>query len=216
MVYHEQYRDFHNQGKVMHRIVVILSIVALLGACTCAPATIPTDYPAKTISPVKTRTVTRSPAPTRTATPTPSTRPTFTPVPAERPEYDNISGTYKVVRSDGGWCIIKIILEQHAPEDVIGFELFCIRGAPSYNSGSALGRLLSGHNMAVFSPNQKCSIVLIFKPNSIDVTQIGMDFDCGFGHTVYADGIYQLIDDRPPVIGCMRGDNPCNLPVPIP
>ena len=200
----------------MYRIVVILSIVVLLGACTCSPTTTLADNPATPISFSKIHTVTRLPTPTRTATTTPSPSPTFTPVPAERAEYDNISGTYKVVRSDGGWCIIKVILEQHAQEDVIGFELFCIRGAPSYNSGSALGRLLSGHDVAVFSPNKKCSIVLIFKPNRIEVTQIGMDFDCGFGGTVYADGTYILIDDKPPVLGCMRGDNPCNLPQAIP
>jgi hypothetical protein len=160
--------------------------------------------------------MTRSPAPTKTATPTPSPPPTFTPVPAERPTYDSISGTYKAVSSDGGWCVIKIILEQYAPSTVIGFEIFCIRGAPSYNSGSGMARLLFAHHMAVFSPSQKCSIVMFFKPNRIEVTQIGMDFDCGFGGNVYSGGIYTLIDDKPPVIGCMRGDNPCNLPHPIP
>jgi hypothetical protein len=99
----------------------------------------------------------------------------------------------------------------HAPT-----PLFCIKGEPSYNSGSAIGRLLFAHDTAVFAPNPKCSIVFDFNPNTIDVKQIGLDFDCGFGHGVYADGTYLLINDKPPVIGCMRMGNPCNLEYPIP
>jgi len=170
--------------------------------------------PTNAISPSFTPTRTPTMLPTQTQSSVPVS--TFTPIPLVRPEQDNISGTYQLKRSDGGECVIKVIFEPTSPIDKIGFELFCIRGAPSYNSGRALANVLLAHNMAVYSPNTTCSIVLEFLDDEIAVTQIGLDSDCGFGHTVYADGTYQLIDNKPPVLGCMRLDNPCNLPVPIP
>jgi hypothetical protein len=191
--------------------IVALFSITILTACATTPVKISTATalpPSPTIKPASTKIS----QPTQTSIPSP----TFTSVPSERLEGDNISGTYKVDRTDGGECVIKVILEPLTPIEQISFELFCIRGAPSYNSGGALGKLLFGHNMAVYAPNRSCNIVLEFRNDEIEVTQIGLDFDCGFGHTVYADGIYKLIDNKPPVIGCMRQDNPCGLPVPIP
>jgi hypothetical protein len=100
--------------------------------------------------------------------------------------------------------------------DQISFELVCSRGTPSYNSGYAFSKIHMADSIAVHSPNDACSIVFEFQDNLIKVTQIGLDSDCGFGHGVYASGIYSLIDDSPPVLGCMRLDNPCGLPISTP
>ena len=46
----------------------------------------------------------------------------------------------------------------------------------------------------------------------ITLTQLGMDFDCGFGHAVYADGIYKLVDPKPPILGCLGVGDHCAEP----
>lgn len=136
---------------------------------------------------------------------------------SENPELDQISGTYEQDKGDGGICTVKVILEPRInPIDEISFELFCVRGAPSYNNGYAMAKILMAHNLAVYSPNDRCSIVFEFGEDELVVTQIGMDFDCGFGHSVYADGVYLRTDEEPPLLGCMRMDNPCGLETPTP
>lgn len=165
------------------------------------------------INPTSTQSTTSFQSPT----PNPQPYPTSTPPLQQRSEFDNVSGTYKVTRNDGGECVIKVALTDKSAFDTLNFELFCIRGAPSYNSGIARGNLLFGHDIAVYnSPIGKCNIVLQFHEKSIEVTQIGLDYECGFGATIYADGTYYLIDDTPPIIGCMNLINSCNLEEPIP
>ncbi len=199
--------------------IVAFFLIITLTACAITPAAISVETAlpiATALSPSPTIKLTPTKISAITLTQTPFSTLTFTPVPSKRPEGDKISGTYKVNKADGGECVIKVILELLAPFEQIDFELFCILGEPSYNSGGALAKLLFAHNMAVYAPDRSCNIVLEFRNDEIEVTQIGSDFDCGFGHAVYADGIYKLIDNKPPIIGCMRQDNPCGLSVPIP
>jgi hypothetical protein len=137
---------------------------------------------------------------------------TQTQLPSGRANYDKVSGSYGIDRSDGGYCRLLIVMEpRDEPFDKISFELFCIRGAPSYNSGYAMELIYLSNNIAVYTPSDKCNIVFQFYPASVYVTQIGLDFDCGFGHAVYADGSYSLLSRTIPRLGCMRLDNPCNL-----
>jgi hypothetical protein len=101
---------------------------------------------------------------------------------------------------------------------VAAFELSCNRGAPSYNLGYAYGRFALANHIGVYHVSYwsegECNIVFTFETESVHVEQIGLDFDCGFGHGVYADGDYSLVDDRPPVLGCMYPENPCT-PTPV-
>jgi hypothetical protein len=198
------------------RILTIVSFF-FLSACSGAIGNAPTriSITTPTITPIiLVTTSSDTPEPTNTPNSQPST--TSTPPLPQRSKFDNISGTYKVTNSDGGECVIKVAFEQIDPIKKINFEVFCIRGAPSYDAGWTNAQLLYGHDMAVYAPSPDCNIVLQFHDNQIDVTQIGLDYKCGFGATVYTDGIYKLIDDKPPVIGCMNEINSCNLEEPIP
>jgi hypothetical protein len=158
----------------------------------------------------KTTRKTNTPIPSKTFTPSPN--PTKTQVPKERSKYDEVSGTYQYGNNYGARGMIRVIFEQQPvdensliphPFDVIGFEILYIHGAPSYNSGYAISKISMTNHLAVYSPNDACYIVLMFRRNEIEVTQIGLDFDCGFGHSVYVDGIYKLIDPTPPELGCL-------------
>jgi len=128
------------------------------------------------------------------------------------------SGTYAI--ANGGRCTLKTVHDLlKAPFQEIEIELACNRGAPSYNSGYVLATARIAENVAVFSPDfpndngDECFLIFAFGEAKVNITQIGLDYECGFGGSVYANGTYQLIDDSKPILGCMRGDNPCNLDV---
>jgi hypothetical protein len=212
-----------NVGGYMKSQMILLPIIVIIVSCGTVPTT------ATTLLEKLTETNTTSYTPTQlntiiienTMTPTKqkaTPRQTKTSIPTDtqtilpntRAEYDKVSGTYKLIRSDGSGCTILILLEPRMdPFDKISFELFCIRGAPSYNSGHAIDMILLSNDMAVYSPSDTCNIVFQFFPTSIIVNQIGLDFDCGFGHAVYADGVYTLTDNKPPRLGCLALNNPC-------
>lgn len=65
----------------------------------------------------------------------------------------------------------------------------------SVNLGSASGQATIEGNVATFLPEdtQGCKITMTFLPGKLVVKQDGNDFDCGFGHNVYADGTYRKI-----------------------
>ena len=197
-------------------LYLLLMGILLLQACSQESVSDVTPIPQVTqtrIVPSLTSTKMSSPTPTDTPLPTS----THTPPPLARPDYDKISGMYELIRSNGEGCRVKVILEPNIePFAYIGFELLCIGHAPSLNSGYALARIRIADNVAVYSPDPACRIVFEFQDNQLKVTQIGLDADCGFGNGIYANGSYVLIDDKPPVLGCMRMDNPCNLPTATP
>jgi hypothetical protein len=113
--------------------------------------------------------------------------------------------------------VVKVMVESPVPSlDRVGIEIFCMLAAPSYNSGWAMDRVQVVDNTAVISPGSGCSLVFDFSVDQVEVTQIGAPADCGFGANVYVDGVYRSIDKKPPVLGCMRLDNPCNVPVATP
>ena len=122
-----------------------------------------------------------------------------TPTPTVMPDHD-YSGTYVLMRgedyAEDGGCFLKVRHEISDPFsgqlDDISFELECIRGAPSYNLGYASGTILFDSHMAVYSSPFGCALVFEFRGEFINVVQIGTSDDCGFGHAVYADGLYQL------------------------
>jgi hypothetical protein len=124
----------------------------------------------------------------------------------------NHTGTYTFSRDNDAGCTLLVLHEiSSAPLNTIGFELLCHRGAPSYNLGHAEGNVLIGNHTAVWSsssPFGECHLIFEFAETSVEVKQIGQSLDCGFGGFVYADGIYQLINDATPTLGCMW-TNPC-------
>lgn len=203
----------------MRNTVFIFSLLAITFLTSCAIGTVTSTETVKSIA-SPTINVSVVPASTNTLTakeilslyPTLIPTPTFIPAPIERLDGDNISGKYQFVLNEGRGCILAVVLE---PTDEIGFELLCNRGAPSYNSGYAKGKTLIVNNIAVYSPkffpdkDQQCSIVFQFEENKVIVTQLGESFECGFGHAVYASGTYELIDNKPPQLGCLHPPDYC-------
>jgi len=63
------------------------------------------------------------------------------------------------------------------------------------NIGEALGEADIDGNVATFIPGDttKCKITLTFLTNRMEVTQEGLDADCGFGHNVVATGSYRRV-----------------------
>jgi len=107
----------------------------------------------------------------------------------------------------GSYCLLNVAMQPESYPQEIGIELGCDRGAPSMNSGYALDIIILEEDTAVYSPwfnLGECYIVLKFINNQVKVVQIGSGLDCGFGHAVYADGTYDLIDPTPPILGCME------------
>ena len=198
--------------------------------------TLPTASSTSTVKPSLTSTSTVVPtfteSPTATESPldTPIPTRTFAPVPLERPAGDLISGTYKYERGDGGYCAIRAVLQPFvSPYYEVAIELFCVRGPPSYNGGYAPPqKILMSDNIAVYSVSEDsyfyiegwadapCHLVFQFGDGTITVTQLGLDFSCGFGHTVYADGVYTLIDPKPPHLGCLDIFDYCAEFYPLP
>ena len=67
-------------------------------------------------------------------------------------------------------------------------------GEMSANLGSADGTAMIEGDTAIFSPdeNGQCKIAIKFvKRGTIEVTQSGVDSECGFGHNVSAGGTYK-------------------------
>lgn len=131
----------------------------------------------------------------------------------------NPTGTYILTRENGSGCILKM-LEQPTdkPFRQLDFELLCMRGDPSYNSGYAMATIFMADNKAVYFIQYDgaipCSIIFEFQESAVQVEQIGTWSDCGFGGSVYANGIYELKDHAPPVLGCMREYTPCVMETP--
>ncbi len=63
------------------------------------------------------------------------------------------------------------------------------------NLGEAMGEATIKGHVATFVPGEttKCKITMTFLTNRMEVTQEGLDADCGFGHNVMATGTYRRI-----------------------
>jgi hypothetical protein len=63
------------------------------------------------------------------------------------------------------------------------------------NIGEAIGEAEIEGNVAIFIPGDTngCKITLTFLTNRMEVTQEGLDADCGFGHNVIATGTYRRV-----------------------
>ena len=81
------------------------------------------------------------------------------------------------------------------------FYLEVNRGAPSYNSGSLMGKLfISNQNTYEYTSNEFGSCGLTFKLDDdfISIKTIDDRYNCGFGNAVSADGVYKLLNNYIP------------------
>lgn len=79
------------------------------------------------------------------------------------------------------------------------------KGAPSYNSGSFVDTLDYANNRAFYTDpefDESCTITFDFEENSAIVEEItdDLNFGCGFGHAVVADGIYKKTSSQIPIL----------------
>ena len=122
------------------------------------------------------------------------------------------TGTYHLIWNEEAGCHL-YVLHVHSQQafDEITIELYCNRGPPSYNSGYIMDTLLAYENLAVYSSDHgDCAIILEFSEASVSLTQIGQPGDCGFGGGVFAHGIYDLVNERNPPLGCLNPQSPCD------
>ena len=111
---------------------------------------------------------------------------------------ESLTGTYAVHWTRGARCALEIL---QLPGAKVRFQLYCNRGAPSYNSGVASGVIGVRNGAGVYATAEyggRCEIRFKFRGNRVTVTQQGSDSDCGFGHNVYCDGIYRVRSRKRP------------------
>lgn len=78
---------------------------------------------------------------------------------------------------------------------------YIVNGELSANMGELDGEAAIVGDVAVYdsAENGTCTITIKFvRPGTIKVTQEGMDFACGFGHNVFADGTYKKVSNAKP------------------
>ncbi len=123
--------------------------------------------------------------------------------------YLNPTGTYyldgKAIKRDGeiygyfGEIRIKLI-----DSSKVAMSFYVCKGAPSYNSGSFSDTLNYFSEKVIYIPDDDstCIITFQFKKQGINVTQSqdDLNFGCGFGHGVFADGYYKRISKKTPEI----------------
>lgn len=100
-----------------------------------------------------------------------------------------INGLYRYSRND-----FRILaLGHHKLKVQFNGEWMTRGGYP--NIGEAIGEATIAGNVATFIPGDttKCKITMTFLTNRMEVTQEGLDADCGFGHNVMATGTYRRI-----------------------
>ena len=81
------------------------------------------------------------------------------------------------------------------------FYLEVNRGAPSYNSGSLMGKLfISNQNTYEYTSNEFgfCGLTFKLDDDFISIKTIDNGYNCGFGNAVSADGVYKLLNNYIP------------------
>jgi hypothetical protein len=86
---------------------------------------------------------------------------------------------------------------------ILLFHLELNRGAPSYNSGVAMGKIiLNGNNGFYIEKDEfmNCEIHFIFGPDYVQISQKENEYGCLFGANVIIDGLYKLKSNIVPLI----------------
>lgn len=81
-------------------------------------------------------------------------------------------------------------------DNTILFYIDLNRGAPSYNMGSLYGRVKITNNIGIFYTkfdyaDNGCKWSFTFTQNSLTIKTFDNEYECGFGHAVYADGTFK-------------------------
>jgi hypothetical protein len=86
----------------------------------------------------------------------------------------------------------------------VAISLFVCRGAPNYNNGSFIDTLVYTNNRAIHKTenDSSCAIIFTFKRNKVEIEQkqANLNFGCDFGQRVFADGVYDKVSNKIPLI----------------
>lgn len=86
---------------------------------------------------------------------------------------------------------------ERSGRDAIVVQLIVVRGWPSYNMGELTDTTVISNGIAVITTedDSSCVITLVFDRSGVKVTQVAdnLNFACGFGHAVVAEGYYRKI-----------------------
>jgi hypothetical protein len=123
------------------------------------------------------------------------------------------TGTYTYdLGKDQGTGTIKILA---IDEKSLRFDLEIVGKAPAHNQGTMEGTASYVGNVATIATTEfgdSCIITLTFQEDRIIAqTLAGRAGGCGFGHNVWADGTYQLVDDLDPFRGEGGDETPKEL-----
>ncbi len=82
------------------------------------------------------------------------------------------------------------------------FYLDVCRGAPSYNMGMLFGVMDIEGSTGTYENHQNewmdCSLQFVFAKKSVVIDYFDEKYNCGFGHAVYANNTYKLVDKEVP------------------
>lgn len=114
----------------------------------------------------------------------------------------NIGGTYSFGDNVEEGPVGSVIVYPLTDNTALFFLDVC-RGAPSYNLGQIFGQMTIKNNIGVYDSkfdddDLNCFIKFEFNSDQLIVTTSDGHDDCGFGHAVYADNTYKLVDKSIP------------------
>ena len=119
--------------------------------------------------------------------------------------HERYAGTYsyglKPKSKDGHFGLIYIYPTK---KDSILFYIEISRGTPSYNSGALEGEIKIHNKSAIYFKKSEyseknCKWNITFSDKDIVIKTIDFNNECGFGHNVYADGVYKKTSNKVPV-----------------
>jgi hypothetical protein len=118
-------------------------------------------------------------------------------------------GTYSHFYGKDANSPYQMIQIHYVNSSKILFHLEIGRGAPSYNSGALYGQLIFNKRTGNYEYIPKdltagCKLEIIKQAKKLTIKTVGGD--CGFGHAVYADGMYELKDGKNPEYFISRTD----------
>lgn len=129
---------------------------------------------------------------------------------SERTVEINPTGTYKLdvktTKKNGEtYGYFGTIRVKRINKELIALTLFISKGAPSYNLGSLLDTIPYINNSALYANatyDSTCKIQFWFTQKGVTVeqTQANLNYGCGFGHGVFADGYYKKTSSAIPEI----------------
>lgn len=107
----------------------------------------------------------------------------------------NFEGTYQYGTDIENGPVGRVTIYQSNDSSAL-FYLDICRGAPSYNLGQILGELSIEGNKGIY--NEDCSLLFEFHDDQLKIQTDDKNSECGFGHAVYADNSYKLINRTKP------------------